>query len=555
MPFSWIKNYPEGVPAEIFPDKYHSLVDLLDQACEKHADRVAVVSMGARLTYRQIDRAAQGVAQWLQSLGLPKGTRVAVMLPNVPAYLVSLLAILRAGYVLVNVNPLYTSRELSEQLRDSEAKVIVVLETFANTLEQAGDCGVLQHSVVVQLGDLHGAFRGRLINFVARNIKRLVSGWSLPNALMFDDVIAQGSRAPWVAPDVHLDDLAALQYTGGTTGKPRGAMLSHRNLVANVLQIEQIAKPALFDVTERQLSIMTALPLYHVLAMTICGIYAMYAGMLNVLVINPRDRPKLVDIWRKHPVHIFPGVNTLFNALLNDVNFRKLNFGRLRLAFGGGMAIQSNVAQEWFELTGRPLIEGYGLSETSPVVCANPTNAANFSGSIGLPVPSTEVVIVDEYGRCLESGEVGEIAVRGPQVMQGYWRAPRVTQEAFTSDGFLLTGDIGVMDEAGYTRLVDRKKDMITVSGFKVFPSEIEAVVAEHPGVSECAAIAVPDTQSSEAVKLFVVCKDGSLTVADLQAWCSERLTRYKCPRQIQFMQELPKTNVGKILRRALRDV
>lgn len=554
MTFPWIKNYPAGVPAEIAKHDYASLVDLLDRACKKYAERTAASSFGVTLRFDELDRQAQAFGGWLQSLDLPKGSRVALMMPNVLPYLVALLGTLRAGHVIVNVNPLCTARELSAQLKDSGACTIVVLESVAKTLEQVTDCPGLVHRVVVPPGEMLGGFKEVLINFGARYVRKMGPAKPLPGAWSWKSVIKRGQQQKWVPPHLSLGDLAALQYTGGTTGLPKGAMLTHGNLVANVLQVEAVAKPALHDLLANPMTMLTALPLYHVFAMTVCGLYAMHAGMKSVLVINPRDRASLIATLRKEPPHVFPGINTLFNALLNDERFAKLDFSLLRLAFGGGMAIQRVVAERWRHVTGRPLIEGYGLSETSPVVAANPTNATEYSGSIGLPLPSTEVRILDEAGQPVAIGIEGEIAVRGPQVMKGYWHAPADTEAVMTADGFLRTGDIGRMDERGYIYIVDRKKDMILVSGFNVHPNEVEAVVSECPGVLECAAVGAPDHDSGEVVKLFVVRRDPLLDEAALQKWCQEQLSRYKCPKLIEFRDELPKSTVGKILRRALRE-
>ena len=549
----WISSYPEGVPPTISTDGYASLVDLLEQACRRYGPRAAVQSFGTPLTYAKLEQEAMCFAKWLQSLKLDPGARVALMLPNVLANPVALFGTLKAGCVAVNVNPLCTPRELGAQLRDSGASVIVVFESVADTLEQVTDCDALLHRVIVSPGDMLGALKSVVINFGARYLKKLGPKKPMPGAWPWRFVLRLGRDLSWHAPDIAMDDLAALQYTGGTTGAPRAAMLTHRNLVSNVLQVQAVAQPALGDLLPRPLTMLTALPLYHVFAMTVCGLYALHAGMKSVLVINPRDRASLLYAWRKDPPHVFPGVNTLFNVLLNEAQFETLDFRSLRLAFGGGMAIQKAVAQRWVDVTGRPLIEGYGLSETSPVVTVNPTNAQAYSGSIGLPLPSTELRIVDEQGASVETGERGEIAVRGPQVMRGYWNAPQDTNAAFTPDGFLRTGDIGYMTAQGYVFLVDRKKDLIVVSGFNVYPSEVEAVVSSHPGVLECAAVGMPDAASGEAVKLVVVPLDPTLDEQSIQDWCARELSRYKRPRAIEFRVELPKSNVGKILRRDLR--
>ena len=554
MQYPWLKHYPAGMPAEIPRHDYASLVDLLDRACKKYASRVAASSFGVELSFHELDRQAQAFAGWLHAQQLPAGSRIALMMPNVLPYLVAMLGVLRAGHVIVNINPLCTPRELSLQLKDSGACTIVVLESVAQTLEQVTDCPDLLHRIVVPPGEMLGLVKGTLVNLGSRYLRKLGPQQPLPGAWSWASVIRLGRQQQWIAPEISLDDLAVLQYTGGTTGRPKGAMLTHGNIVANVLQVEAVARPALHDLLSGPLTMLTALPLYHVFAMTVCGFYAMHAGMKSVLVINPRDRASLLQTWRKDPPHVFPGINTLFNALAHDERFARLDFSALRLAFGGGMAIQRAVADRWLKITGRPLIEGYGLSETSPVVAANPTDAKAFSGSIGLPLPSTEVCILDEQGRRLDMGLEGEIAVRGPQVMRGYWHAPAETAQVMTPEGFLRTGDIGRMDERGFFYLVDRKKDMILVSGFNVYPNEIESVVCELPGVLECAAVGVSEPQSGEVVKLFVVASDPLLDEAKIHAWCQQQLSRYKCPKLIEFRQELPKSTVGKILRRALRD-
>ncbi|NMK49207.1 AMP-binding protein [Achromobacter sp. Bel] len=549
----WLAHYPQGVPAEISTEGYSSLADLLDRACKQYASRIACTAMGSDITYAQLDRHARAFSGWLQSLGLPKGARVALMMPNVPAYLVGMLGTLRAGLVVVNVNPLYTADELERQLQDSGASVILILENFAHTLQAVKNRGQLKHIVVTGPGDLLGGLKAPIVNFAARHIKKIVPAWRIDGARMLPKVLGEGAGLPFTPPTLTMDDVAVLQYTGGTTGVPKGAMLSHRNLTANVLQTEAVAQPVVHDLANSQLTIISALPLYHVFAMTVCGLYGLHAGMRNVLIINPRDQPSLINAWRKVPVNLFPGVNTLFNALAHNPDFAKLDFSALRLTLGGGMAVQQPVAERWLKITGRPLIEGYGLSETSPVATVNPTNATAYSGSIGLPLPSTDVAILDDAGHEVPLGERGEVGIRGPQVMLGYWQKPEETRQSMTADGFFRTGDIGIMDEQGYTRIVDRKKDMIAVSGFKVYPNEVEAVVAQLPGVLECAAIGVPDEHSGEAVKVFVVKSDPSLTEAQVQDWCREKLTGYKRPRFVEFRDELPKSNVGKILRRELR--
>ncbi|WP_233238491.1 AMP-binding protein [Bordetella sp. LUAb4] len=573
MPRPWLSHYPQGVPADISADGYVSLVDLLDRACERYASRVACTALGTDISYGRLDRHARYFAGWLQSLQLAPGTRVALMMPNVPAYLACLLGVLRAGHVVVNVNPLYKPAELRRQLEDSGAEVIVVLERFAHVVQalregqgtqevrgagkgsQAQNPSAqvaLRHVVVVAIGDLLGGFKEVLVNVVARHVKKLVPPWRIAGARKLTAVLHAGRRAGFKPPVLSMDNLAVLQYTGGTTGIPKGAMLTHRNLVNNVLQTEAVAWPALHDIPG-QMTILSALPLYHVFAMTVCGLYGIHAGMRNLLILDPRDHATLVKAWQRTPVNIFPGVNTLFNALSHNAAFAALDFSALRLTFGGGMAVQGAVAERWMKMTGRPVIEGYGLSETAPVAAVNPTNSLIYSGSIGLPVPSTDIAILDDAGGQVDYGERGEVCIRGPQVMRGYWRRPDETRMVMTEDGFFRTGDIGVMDEQGYVRIVDRKKDMITVSGFKVYPNEVEDAIAALPGVREVAAVGVDDTHSGEVVKAYVVRDDEALTEAQVKDWCRTRLTGYKCPRMVEFRAELPKSNVGKILRRELR--
>jgi len=549
----WLDTYSPDVPQHISPDAHGSLVDMLNQACKTHADAIACTAMGADLTYREIDRLADAFAGWLSQAGVKQGERVALMMPNVPAYLVALLGVLRQGCVIVNVNPLYKSDELQRVLHDSGAQAIVILENFAHTLQGVSDRAALRHVVVTGPGDLLGAIKSRVVNLGARYLKRMIPAWHIDGAVTLSEVLTRGAQVRYPRPQINLGDLAILQYTGGTTGTPKGAMLTHRNIVANILQTEAVATPVLKG-APGQLVIMSALPLYHIFALTVCGFFAMYKGMRNVLIINPRDLPTLIKAWRKTGVNLFPAVNTLFNALLHHPDFAKLDFSALRLTLGGGMAVQRAVAERWIAQTGHPLIEGYGLSETSPVATVNPTDNAAYTGSIGLPVPSTDVAILDEAGTHLPLGEQGEIGIKGPQVMLGYWHNDAETRAAMTSDGYFRTGDIGVMDDKGYVRIVDRKKDMILVSGFNVYPNEVEDVMSAHPGILECAAVGVADAHSGEVVKLFVVRKDPALTEADVLAWGKERLTGYKRPRDVVFRDELPKTNVGKILRRELRE-
>ncbi len=536
-------------------DDYSSLADLLNQALTSHADRVACVSMGREMTYRELDQRSRDWAAWLQSLALPLQSRVAIMLPNVAASLVCLVGTLRSGHLVVNVNPLYTPRELGGQLKDCEADVIVVFESFAHVLEKVDPACQPQTIVVVSPGSLQPLPKRWLINIVVKHVKKRVPAWRLPNAVSFESVLSEGHRASFEPPALLPEDVAILQYTGGTTGDPRGAMLTHRNVVANILQVEDIADPVLRDVMPHPLTMLTALPLYHVFAMTVCALYALHAGMRVVLVINPRDLPALIDLWKKESPHVFPAVNTLFSALLRQSTFRQIDFSNLRIALGGGMAVHPTVAQQWQALTGKTIVEGYGMSETSPVICANPTDCTVFSATVGLPLPQTTVLILDDAQQPLPDGEVGEIAVKGPQVMLGYWRAPAATAAAMTHDGFLLTGDVGFRDAQGFIKIVDRKKDMIVVSGFNVYPAEIDQVFAAHPAVLDCAAVGVADDVTGHAIRLFAVIDqtvgDG-LTEQELKVWGRDQLTGYKRPKTVVFVDSLPKNTVGKTLRRLL---
>jgi long-chain acyl-CoA synthetase len=551
----WVKNYPPGVPAEIDPGQYKSLVQLLDEAFKKYGSQPAYSCMGATLSYRDLDTNSAAIGAWLQSKGLGKGKRVAIMMPNVLQYPVVLAGVLRAGCTVVNVNPLYTPRELEHQLKDSGADAIFILENFATTLQQVADKVPTKLTVVCAMGDLLGFAKGLLVNFVVRNVKKMVPEFSLPNAHKFLDVLSDGLKMNLKPVEVGHQDVAFLQYTGGTTGVSKGATLTHRNIIANMLQSEAWYQPALKKLKPGEFPVtITALPLYHIFALTVCAMMSMRIGGHCVLIPNPRDIPGFVKELQKVRFHVFPAVNTLFNALLNNEDFKKLDFSRLILSAGGGMAVQEPVAKRWLEATGCPIAEGYGLSETSPVATANRTDVEKFTGTIGLPVPSTDIAILDDDGKHLPPGATGEIAIRGPQVMVGYWNRPDETAKVMTPDGFFRSGDVGIMDEQGFTKIVDRKKDMILVSGFNVYPNEIEGVVAGHPGVLECAAVGVPDEYAGEAVKLFVVKKDPALTERDIMEYCKEQLTGYKKPKFIEFRTDLPKTNVGKILRRELRD-
>lgn len=551
----WLKSYQEGVPAEIDWTQYRSLTHLLEEAFRKYAGRKAYACMDKSITYAELDRLSQQMGAWLQSQGLEKGARVAIMLPNVLQYPVAMAAALRAGYVIVNVNPLYTPRELQHQLIDSGAQAIIVLENFANTVQEVVANTGVKHVIVATMGDMLGTLKGAIVNLVVRKVKKLVPAFSLPGSISFKRMLAEGARMTLTPVKLGHDDIAFLQYTGGTTGVSKGAVLLHRNVIANVLQNEAWLMPTLAkQPAGEQLQFVCALPLYHIYALTVSALMGTRLGGLNVLIPNPRDMAGFVKELGKYRINIFPAVNTLYNGLLNNPEFAKLDFSSYLVCNGGGMSVQQAVADKWLKLTGTPIVEGYGLSETSPVVTANRCDITEFTGTIGLPLPSTEIGIFDDNGKPVPLGTSGEIGVRGPQVMAGYWQRDDETAKSMTEDGFFKTGDIGIMDDRGYTRIVDRKKDMIIVSGFNVYPNEVEGVVASHPGVLECAVVGVPDPHSGEAVKLFVVRKDPNLTGEDMMAWCKEELTGYKRPRFIEFRDTLPKTNVGKILRRELRD-
>ncbi len=551
----WLKSYPPGVPEEIDPDRYRSLVQLMEEAFGKYADRTAYVCMDKTMSFRELDLLSTRLAAFLQAQALAPGARVALMMPNVLQYPVAIAAVLRAGFTVVNVNPLYTPRELEHQLNDSGAEVIIVLENFAHTLEKVIVRTPVKLAIVASMGDLLGSIKGSIVNFVVRNLKKLVPAFELPSAIRFNQALRQGAACTMHPAQPHHDDIAFLQYTGGTTGLSKGAMLTHRNVIANLLQNEAWLQPALSKApTVESLTFVCALPLYHIFALTVCCLVGMRVGGMNLLIPNPRDIPGLIKTLSKYRFNMFPAVNTLYNGLLNHPEFAKLDFSMLKLANGGGMAVQKAVNDRWRAVTGKSIVEGYGLSETSPVATANPADAAEFTGTIGLPISSTEIAILDDNGQHLPVGATGEIAIRGPQVMKGYWKRPQETAQVMTADGYFRSGDIGFMDENGYVTIVDRKKDMVLVSGFNVYPNEVEGVIAAHPGVLECAVVGVPDQATGEAVKLFVVRRDPELTAEDLMAYCHDELTAYKRPKIIEFRDQLPKTNVGKILRRELRD-
>jgi long-chain acyl-CoA synthetase len=558
VPSPWIDNYPTGVPAQVRTDIFPSLAALLDDAFRRHAQRDATAYLDSRLRYRDIDHLSEAFGAWLQTLNLERGARVAVMLPNVPQYIVAIAAILRTGCVVVNVNPLYTARELEHQLKDSGATVAIVLENFAGTLAEVIDRTAVRHVVLAALGDMVGYWRGKFVNFAVRHVRKLVPEFRLPigggrSVTPFPAVLEQGSRLSLRRVDIGPEDVAFLQYTGGTTGVSKGAVLLHRNVVANILQVEAWFAPMLHKLGDRPLTVVCALPLYHIFALTICALFGARMGMTNLLIPNPRDTAGFVRTLARYKINMFPAVNTLFNTLANDADFARLDFSGLVVSNGGGMAVQQATAEKWLKVTGCPVVEGYGLSETSPVATSNRLDVTGFTGTIGLPIPSTEIAIRDDAGTDLAIGEAGEICIRGPQVMAGYWNRPDETAAVMTPDGFFKSGDVGVMDARGYIRIVDRKKDMILVSGFNVYPTEIEQVVGLHPGVLECAAVGVPDEKAGEAVKLFVVKRDPTLAEEDLARYCRDNFTAYKRPKYIEFRDDLPKSNVGKILRRELR--
>ncbi|MCF8172242.1 MAG: long-chain-fatty-acid--CoA ligase [Candidatus Methylopumilus sp.] len=551
----WLKHYPEGVPENIDISAYASLVALFEDSFRRFAQRNAYLYMGKALTFAQLDLQSRSFANYLQTLGLEPGARVAIMLPNVLQFPIAMIGALRAGCVVVNTNPLYTARELEHQLNDSGASVLIVLENFAHIFQSLQGKTRVKHVVVTSLGE-HIGLKGKIVDFVVRHVKKLVPQWSLPGHVTFTQALATGRLQQAQAVTLSHDSVAFLQYTGGTTGVSKGAVLLHRNILANIEQVNAWLKPALLRRPIEQLVFLCALPLYHIFALTSCAMVGLREGGTNILVPNPKDIAGFIKLLAQHPeIHIFPGVNTLFNALNHHPEFAKVKLPNLLVTIGGGMAVQKPVAERWQTLTSTPIVEGYGLSETSPVACVNTTIIEHYTGHIGLPVPSTEIRILADDGSEVALGSPGEIAIRGPQVMAGYWNKPQDTAEVMTADGFFKSGDIGLMDQGGYVKIIDRKKDMIVISGFKVFPNELEEVITLLPGVLECAAIGVPDEHTGEAVKLFVVKKDATLTEQQILAYCKEQLTNYKRPKQIVFKTELPKSNVGKILRRELRDL
>ena len=551
----WLKNYPEGVPHDVDISKYDSLLDMFEECFERYPNRRACEYLGKFLTYSELDQHSRHFAAYLQNLGLEPGSRVAIMLPNVMQFQIAILGVLRAGFVVVNVNPLYTARELEYQLKDSGASALIVLENFAHVYQQIATNVPLTKTIVTSMGEMIGV-KGAIVNFVVRNVKKLVPAWQLPGHILFTRALSEGSRHKWNRPNTTLNDIAFLQYTGGTTGLSKGAILLHKNILSNVIQTDLWLEPGLKRKQVDQLVFLCALPLYHIFALTACALMGMRKGGMLILVPNPRDFDGFIKLLKKHPdINIFPGVNTLFNALMHKPEFASVRFPNILATIGGGMAMQKVVADQWQKMTGAPIAEGYGLSETSPVACVNSPLIESFTGYIGLPVSGTEVRIMDDAGNEVSFGTPGEICIRGPQVMAGYWNKPEETKNVMTADGFFRSGDIGIMNADGYTKIVDRKKDMVLVSGFNVYPNEVEEVLSLIPGVLECAVIGVPDEDSGEAVKAFIVKQDPDLTEEAILAYCKENLTNYKRPKHIVFRNDLPKTNVGKILRRELRDL
>ena len=555
MEKNWLKHYPAGVPANIDVAQYDSLVSLLEESFRKHASLPAYKFMGQAISFQQVDEASRALAAYLQAQGLEKGDRVALMMPNVPQYPVAVAAVLRAGYVVVNVNPLYTPRELEHQLKDSGARVIILVENFATTLQQVMAAVPTKKVILTALGDMLGFPKRLIVNYVVRQVKKMVPAFQLPGAVWFNDAVSRGSTMAYARPAVGADDIAVLQYTGGTTGVSKGAVLLHRNLVANLLQAEAWYQPALKKIPPgEQITTICALPIYHIFGFNTNMMLGMRMGGCNILIANPRDLPAVFKDLAKERFHSFPAVNTLFQAMAHHPQFGTVDWSHLTISVGGGMAVQSATAKLWLETTGCPIVEGYGLSETSPSATCNPVDSTAYSGNIGLPMPNTELTLLDDDGNEVPMGTPGEIAIRGPQVMAGYWQRPDETAKVMTADGYFRTGDIGVVDARGFFKIVDRKKDMILVSGFNVYPNEVEDVVTQMPGILECAAVGVPDAKAGEAVKLVIVKKDPAVTEADVRAYCEANLTGYKRPKLVEFRTELPKTPVGKILRRELRD-
>ena len=550
----WLQSYPKGVPHTLGESSYTSLVEMLEESFAKFPNRNACEYLGKFMTYRELDQQTRNFAAYLQTLGLESGARIAIMLPNVMQFQIAMMGALRAGLVVVNVNPLYTSRELEYQLKDSSASALIILENFAHVYQKIAQNVSVKKVIVTSLGELIG-IKGKVVDFVVRHIKRLVPSWELPASIPFKEALKIGASSSYVKPFISLDDIAFLQYTGGTTGVSKGAVLLHRNILANAKQIEVWLEPGLKGQQIDQMVFLCALPLYHIFALTACAVFGARIGAMLIMVPNPRDIPGFIKLLKSHPnIHIFPGVNTLFNALIHRPEFLKIKLPNLLVTIGGGMAMQKVVADEWQKLTGIPIAEGYGLSETSPVACVNTPLIEHFTGHVGLPVPGTEVMILGDNNIELPLGQAGEICIKGPQVMTEYWNMPEETRNAFTSDGYFRSGDIGFMDQNGYVKIIDRKKDMIIVSGFKVYPNEVEEVLSLMPGILECAVIGTPDEETGEAVKAFIVKRDADISEEQVLDYCKQQLTNYKRPKKIIFRAELPKTNVGKILRRELRD-
>jgi long-chain acyl-CoA synthetase len=549
--FPWFASYPAGIPHEVKLYEYNSVTEIFEESCKKYKDKIAFENMGAKLTFRQVDELSRDFAAYLQQeLKLKKGDRIAIQMPNLLQFPIAFIGALRAGLIVVNTNPLYTPREMEHQFKDSGAIAIVIVANFASNLEKIIGNTDIKHVIITELGDMLGGLKGALVNFVVKNVKKMVPAYHLPEAIRFKDVLKKSKNIPLKKADVNINDLAVLQYTGGTTGIAKGAQLSHANLVAHNAMIRYWFKP--YMSADGNDIMITAIPMYHIFALTVNGLLMFSTGVKNVLITNPRDMKAFCAELKKHKFSIITGVNTLFNGLLHNPEFKNVDFSKLKGAVAGAMAVQDVVAKKWKEVTGSDLIEGYGLSETSPVLCCNPLDGKHKPGTIGIPMPSTEVGIFDDNGKQLGQGEVGEICARGPQVMKGYWNQDN--SSVFYPGGWFKTGDIGLMDAQGYFKIVDRKKDMIKVSGFNVFPNEVENVMAGHPKVLEVAAIGVPDEKSGEVIKIFVVKRDQSLTVEELMKYAHENLTNYKVPKHVEFRTELPKTNVGKILRRALKE-
>ena len=550
----WLQSYPKGVPHTLGESSYTSLVEMLEESFAKFPNRNACEYLGKFMTYRELDQQTRNFAAYLQTLGLESGARIAIMLPNVMQFQIAMMGALRAGLVVVNVNPLYTSRELEYQLKDSGASALIILENFAHVYQKIAQNVSVKKVIVTSLGELIG-IKGKVVDFVVRHIKKLVPSWELPASIPFKEALKIGASSSYVKPFISLDDIAFLQYTGGTTGVSKGAVLLHRNILANAKQIEVWLEPGLKGQQIDQMVFLCALPLYHIFALTACAVFGARIGAMLIMVPNPRDIPGFIKLLKSHPnIHIFPGVNTLFNALIHRPEFLKIKLPNLLVTIGGGMAMQKVVADEWQKLTGIPIAEGYGLSETSPVACVNTPLIEHFTGHVGLPVPGTEVMILGDNNIELPLGQAGEICIKGPQVMTEYWNMPEETRNAFTSDGYFRSGDIGFMDQNGYVKIIDRKKDMIIVSGFKVYPNEVEEVLSLMPGILECAVIGTPDEETGEAVKAFIVKREADISEEQVLDYCKQQLTNYKRPKKIIFRAELPKTNVGKILRRELRD-